>query len=59
MLMHLDNTEDSADSTVTQAERDDLRRSANDMPTEDDTNLRRAALDNTDEDGSPLNEEQL
>ncbi|MEO8400098.1 MAG: hypothetical protein ABI550_09855 [Ignavibacteriaceae bacterium] len=26
------------------------------MPTEDDINLRKAALDDTDEDGSPLNE---
>ena len=57
-----DNTDvpdDDADSTVTQEERDDLRQSANDMPTEDDTNLRRSALDNTDEDGNPLNEDSF
>ncbi len=48
--------EESPDSNVTRAEADDLRISANDMPTEDDKNLRRAALDNTDNDGNPLNE---
>ncbi len=44
------------DSNVTSEEKDDLRQSAEDMPTEDDLNLRRAALNNTDEDGTPLNE---
>ena len=46
----------STDSNVTREEKEDLKTSANDMPTEDDTNLRRAALDNTDDDGVPLNE---
>ena len=48
--------EESTDSNVTKEEKEDLRRTANDMPTEDDQNLRRAALDNTDDDGTPLNE---
>jgi hypothetical protein len=43
-------------SNVTALEKKDLRVSASDMPTEDDINLRNAALDNTDEDGTPLNE---
>lgn len=42
-------------SNVTPTEINDLRVSANDMPG-DDENLREAALDNTDEDGTPLNE---
>jgi hypothetical protein len=46
---------ESPDSNVSQTEKDDLRRSANDMPG-DDENLREAALDNTDNDGAPLNE---
>jgi hypothetical protein len=33
-----------------------LRESANDMPTRDDQQLRRAELDAVDEDGEPLNE---
>lgn len=45
----------SADSNVSPSEKNDLRVSANDMPG-DDENLREAALDNTDEDGTPLNE---
>ncbi len=48
--------EENSDSNVSQEEKDDLRKSANDMPTEDDINLRNSALDNTDEDGTPLNE---
>ncbi len=51
-----EDIEESSDSNVSEEEKNDLRRSANDMPTEDDINLRRAALDNTDEDGTPLNE---
>ncbi len=47
---------ESPDSNVTKEEKEDLSRSANYMPTEDDENLRKAALDNTDEDGTPLNE---
>ena len=39
-------------------EKKDLSKSANDMPG-DDQNLRRAALDDTDEDGTPLNEESF
>jgi len=42
-------------SSVSSEEKRDLFRAANDMPG-DDENLRRAALDNTDEDGTPLNE---
>jgi hypothetical protein len=49
---------ESEDSNVSRTEKDDLRRSANDMPG-DDENLRRAALDNTDNDGAPLNEESF
>jgi len=49
---------ESEDSNVSQTEKDDLRKSANDMPG-DDQNLRRAALDNTDDDGAPLNEESF
>ncbi|MEP7229238.1 MAG: hypothetical protein ABI691_03240 [Ginsengibacter sp.] len=51
-----EDIDESTDSNVTRQEADDLSISANDMPTEDDENLRRAALDNTDNDGSPLNE---
>lgn len=51
-----EDIDNDPDSNVSAQEREDLRRSANDMPTEDDINLRRAALDNTDEDGTPLNE---
>ena len=43
------------DSNVSDQEREDLFESANDMPG-DDKNLRDAALDSTDEDGTPLNE---
>lgn len=50
-----DEIEESEDSNVSKKEKQDLRRSANDMPG-DDQNLRRAALDNTDFDGEPLNE---
>jgi hypothetical protein len=49
---------ESEDSNVSQTEKDDLRKSANDMPG-DDENLRRAALDNTDDDGEPLNEDSF
>ncbi len=51
-----EDIEESSDSNVSEEEKTDLRRTANDMPTEDDVNLRRAALDNTDKDGTPLNE---
>ncbi|MDQ2719121.1 MAG: hypothetical protein M3Z26_05100 [Bacteroidota bacterium] len=50
-----EDIEQSADFNVSQSEKDDLRIAANDMPG-DDENLRAAALDNTDEDETPLNE---
>lgn len=43
------------ETNVSQQEREDLARAANDMPG-DDEDLREAALDSTDEDGTPLNE---
>jgi hypothetical protein len=51
-----DDTEGDPDSDVSASEIEDLEEAANDMPTEDDISLRDAALDNTDEDGTPLNE---
>lgn len=47
-----------ADSNVSDRERNDLFTTANDMPG-DDEKLREAALDNTDEDGTPLNEDSF
>lgn len=50
-----DDLDDDAD--VTAEERQDLETSANVTPGEEDAdNLRRASLDDTDEDGDPLNE---
>ena len=46
-----------ADSTVSQQEKDTLSRIEMDIPSEDNTNLRRDALDAYDEEGEPLNEE--
>ncbi|HEY9341340.1 MAG TPA: hypothetical protein VJ279_09275 [Hanamia sp.] len=46
---------ESADSNVSDIEKRNLHIAANDMPG-DDENLRQAALDSTDEDGTPLNE---
>lgn len=46
---------ESEESNVSRKEKKDLFIAANDMPG-DDQNLRRAALDETDEDGAPLNE---
>jgi len=43
-------------SNVTPLEKEMLDLSANDMPTRDDQQLRRATLDNTDNDGDQLNE---
>jgi hypothetical protein len=43
-------------SNVSDLERRLLDDSANDMATRDDQSLRRASLDNTDNDGTPLNE---
>lgn len=44
------------DSTVSQKEKDTLALTDMDMPGEDNTNLRRAALDSYDNEGEPLNE---
>ena len=49
---------DSPDSNVTEDEKEDLAITAHDMPG-DDENLREAALDNTDDEGTPLNEESF
>lgn len=46
------------DSNVSSSEKKDLIKSANDMPG-DDENLRKAALDSTDDDGTPLNEDSF
>lgn len=51
-----EETEDESDSDVSASEIEDLEETANDMPTEDDINLHEAALDDTDEEGDPLNE---
>lgn len=51
-----EDIENDPDSDVSEKEREDLEEAANDMPTEDDINLRESALDNTDDDGTPLNE---
>jgi hypothetical protein len=51
-----EDVENDPDSNVSRLERDDLEKTANDMPTEDNINLRESALDNTDDDGTPLNE---
>jgi hypothetical protein len=50
-----EDVEDDSDANVTEQEKEDLAVTAHDMPG-DDENLREAALDNTDEDGTPLNE---
>ena len=50
-----EDIKENPDSNVSSTEKEDLRKSANDMPG-DDENLREAALDNTDDDGDPLNE---
>ena len=44
------------DADVSEDEKELLRRADEDMPTTDDKNLRRSALDNTDNEGIPLNE---
>ena len=46
---------ESEESNVSSKEKKDLFTAANDMPG-DDQNLRKAALDETDDDGAPLNE---
>ncbi len=50
-----EDIEESMDSNVSPSKKNDLKVAANDMPG-DDENLRSAALDNTDDDGTPLNE---
>ncbi len=52
-----EDLEDGEDeSNVTDEEKELLQRADEDMPTEDDINLRKAALDSVDEDGELLNE---
>lgn len=53
-----EETLENPDSTVSETEKEDLEITEHDMPG-DDENLRKAALDNTDEDGTPLNEESF
>lgn len=55
---NIDHEVDEQDSNVSEQERKDLFIAANDMPG-DDENLRDAALDSTDEDGTPLNEDSF
>lgn len=50
-----EDIKNNPDSNVSKIEKEDLRKAANDMPG-DDENLREAALDNTDDEGTPLNE---
>ena len=49
---------DDPESNVSETERELLRTAANDMPG-DDQKLREAALDSTDKDGTPLNEDSF
>jgi antitoxin component HigA of HigAB toxin-antitoxin module len=49
-------TAETSDSDVSASEIKDLEATATDMPTPDNINLQRAALDDTDEDGTELNE---
>jgi hypothetical protein len=44
------------DTNVSPEEKELLRRSSESMASEDDESVRRAALDKTDDDGTPLNE---
>lgn len=53
-----DEIEAQEDSNVSDQEKKDLFVAANDMPG-DDENLREAALDSTDDDGTPLNEDSF
>lgn len=60
-IFYQDNDEDIAenpDSNVSPSEKEDLFIAANDLPG-DDESLREAALDDTDNDGTPLNEESF
>ena len=45
------------DSNVSEEEQEDLAETADNMSSEDDINLRKSALDNTDDEGTPLNED--
>src|SRR6185437_2478182 len=47
-----EDIKNNPNSNVSRTEKEDLRKAANDMPG-DDENLREAALDNTDNDGTP------
>jgi len=60
-IFYQDNDEDieeNPDSNVSPSEKEDLFIAANDLPG-DDESLREAALDDTDNDGTPLNEESF
>lgn len=48
--------DENSDSNVSETEKEDLEKAANDMPSGDDAHLREAALDNVDDEGTPLNE---
>ena len=50
------NIDENSDSNVSATEKEDLENTANGMPSGDDTNLKEASLDNTDDEGAPLNE---
>src|SRR5687768_11309512 len=51
-----DDLQSEIDTNVTPEEKELLRRSSESMATDDDESIRRASLDKTDEDGTPLNE---
>ncbi len=57
LLGEEDEIAEQYNSNVTKDERELLRRSSESMGTEDDLQLQQSALDNTDDEGSPLNEE--
>ena len=51
-----DNIDENSDSNVSETEKEDLEKTANEMPAGDNINLQEASLDNTDDEGTPLNE---
>jgi hypothetical protein len=55
-LLDDDELTGNSDTNVSREEKDLLQRSSESMAGSDDENARRAVLDNTDEDGTPLNE---
>jgi hypothetical protein len=55
----IEESKESKDANVSSSEKNDLETAANDMPTDDDINLRKAALDDTDDEGILLNEESF